>query len=147
MTIFHQLGLDYTFFVQLGLISVVYFLLSSLYFKPFMRLFEVRHKRTIEDREAAKNLMEQAHTKLQEYKKRLTEESAAARKEYEAAITEAKKEEAKLLTQTRDSAKKIVQEALESAGAQRDQLKKSLESEVASLAKAVSESLLVRKDG
>jgi F0F1-type ATP synthase membrane subunit b/b' len=147
VTIFHQLGLDYTFFVQLGLISVVYFLLSSLYFKPFMRLFEVRHKRTIEDREAAKNLMEQAHTKLQEYKKRLTEESAAARKEYEAAITEAKKEEAKLLTQTRDSAKKIVQEALESAGAQRDQLKKSLESEVASLAKAVSESLLVRKDG
>ncbi len=144
--IFQQLGLDHTFFYQLAIFCVLFFLLSRLYFKPFLSLFETRHKRTVADREAAEKLMAQAQTKFDDYKRRLTEERLNARKEYEMILAEAKKEEALLLGQAREEAKKITQTAIDAIGKQRGELKRELEGDIETLAKTVSEKLLLRKD-
>ncbi len=48
----NQLGLDNTFFVELAIIAVLFFALSHFYFRPFLKLFEARLKKTVEDREA-----------------------------------------------------------------------------------------------
>ncbi|MGZ3688015.1 MAG: ATP synthase F0 subunit B [Bdellovibrionota bacterium] len=143
--ILEQLELDRTFFYQLAIFAGLFLILGPLYFRPFLRLFEARHKRTVEDREAAERLMAQAQAKLDEYKRRLAEERFAAKKDYDALMAEARKEETLILSDAREEAKKITQEAAESVNQQREQLKKQLEADVESIAQSVSEKLLSRK--
>jgi F-type H+-transporting ATPase subunit b len=140
-----QLGLDQTFFIQLAIFAGLFFILAKLYFKPFMNLFEIRHKRIVEDREAAEKLMSEADAQFEQYKKRLADERAIAKKEYEAIIADARREESHMLSRARDEAKKIQQEANDSIHQQREQLKKQLEADVESLANGISERLLSRK--
>ena len=81
----NQLGLDNTFFIELAIIAVLFFALSHFYFRPFLKLFEARHKRTVEDREAAVRLMAQAQSKLDEYKRLLLEERVSNKKALDSA--------------------------------------------------------------
>jgi len=143
--VIEQLGLDQTFFYQFVLFWVVFLLLAQLFFRPFLRLFEARHKKTVEDREAAEKLFAQAEAKFEEYKKRLADARLEAKREHDAMIAQAKKEEAAVLHAAREEAKKITHEAAESIAKQREQLKKSLEGEVDQLARTISERLVSRK--
>lgn len=143
--ILDQLGLNNSFFVELGIFAVTFVILSNLFFRPFLKLFEARHKKTVEDREAAEKLLSQANAKFDEYKRLLTEERIAAKKEYDLALAEARKQESDLLQQAREEAKKITQDAADSISRQREQLKKHLEADVEAVAQSVSERLLSRK--
>ena len=143
--ILEQLELNQSFFYQIIVFAVLFFFLSRFYFAPFMKLFEVRHKKTVEDREAAERLMQQAQDLFDEYSRRLTEERATARKEYEQVVSRAQKEENEMLSRARDEAKKITQDAIESVTRQREALRTQLEADIEGLAKTVSESLLSRK--
>jgi F-type H+-transporting ATPase subunit b len=139
-----QLSLDQTFFVELALIAVIFFALSQLYFKPFLKLIQARHKKTIEDREAAERLVQQADSKMAEYQRLLAEERTRLKKIVEAALLEAKKEESAILAQARDEAKKITHETLESIQQQQATLKSQLQADVEALAESISERLLSR---
>lgn len=143
--ILEQLEINQTFFIQFAIFAVLFFILSAVFFKPFLRLIEVRHQKTVADREAAEKLVVQADAKFEEYKARLTQERQAARKEYDAVLAEAKKEESAILGRAREEAKKITQEAAESVTAQRGKLKAELEADVESMARTISEKLLSRK--
>ena len=146
-SLLQQLELNSTLFIQLIVFIVVFVVLSNLYFRPFQRLLEARHKRLVEDREAAEKLMSQADAQFEEYRARLAAERATARAEYERLIAQAKKEESEILSQARVEAKKITQEALDAAQAQQGQAKKQLEQEIETLAQAVVESLLMKRGG
>ncbi len=137
-----QLGLDKSFFVQFFIFALFFWVLSKVYFKPFLKLFELRHKRTVEDKEAAEKLMVQAQAKLEEYQKCLNQERLNARKEYEVILMEAKKEESSLLAQAREEAKKTTQNTLESIGSQRENIKKEIERDIETLAQKVTETFL-----
>jgi F-type H+-transporting ATPase subunit b len=143
--ILEQLGINSTFFAELAIFFVVFVVLSHFYFRPFLQLFEARHKKTVQDREAAEKMMIEAQQRLEEYKQRLAVERAEAKKHYDTILEGAKKEEAAILAKARDEAKKVTLEAAESVSAQRDQLKAQLEKDVESLAQAISEKLLSRK--
>ncbi len=143
--ILEQLELNQTFFIQLAVIAVLFVVLKRVYFKPFLSLIEMRHKKTVEDREAAERLMEQAQARLDEYKKRLSDERSQARKDFEDILNQAQKEEAAILSHAREEARKITQAAADSATEQSEMLRKQLELEVESMARAVSEKLLSRK--
>ena len=143
--ILEQLELNQTFFVQLAVFAALFFVLSRTYFRPFMALLDARHKKTVEDREAAERLLKQADARFEEYTRRLHEEKQAARKEYEDVLNRAKKEEADMLAKSREEAKKITQDALESIAKQREGLRRQLEVEVESMAHQISEQLLSRK--
>ncbi len=142
---FEQLGLDSSFFVEFAIIAVIFFALSNLYFRPFLKLFEARHKKTVQDREAAERLLAQANIKWEEYNRLLNEERLAAKKGFQKELEEVKKQEAELLAQARNEAKKTVQEATESIHQQRLVIKKQLEHDVESIAQSVSERFLSRK--
>ena len=144
--ILDQLGLDRSLFYQIAIFTLLFFLLSNVYFKPFLKLFEVRHKRLVQDREAAEKLVTQANAKFDEYRKRISEERSAAKKEYEALILETKKDEALILADARNEAKKISQAAAETTQQQRELLRKQLEVDVEGIAKNISDMLLVRRD-
>jgi F0F1-type ATP synthase membrane subunit b/b' len=140
-----QLGLDNTFFVELAIIAVLFFALSHFYFRPFLKLFEARHKKTVEDREAAVRLSVQAQAKLDEYTRLLMEERLLNKKALDSALAEAKNKEYEFLAEARDEAKKITQEAADSVNQQRENLKKQLQADVDSIAKSISDRLLSRE--
>lgn len=143
--ILEQLELNRTFFYQLALFAALFLLLRRVYFRPFLKLIELRHRRTTEDRETAEKLGLQAQERLEEYRRRMGEERAAARAEYDRILEAAKKEEAAILAAAREQAKRITQEAVDSVTRQRDDLKKQLELEVEVLARNISERLISRK--
>jgi F-type H+-transporting ATPase subunit b len=143
--ILEQLGINKTFFYQLGIFAILFFLLSRTYFRPFLKLFEARHRRTVADREAADKLMIDAKTKLDQYKIRISQEREAARLAYEEALLAARKEESALLAKAREEAKEITHRVAESVIQQREQLRKQLESDADGLARVISERLLSRK--
>lgn len=143
--ILEQLEINNTFFIQLAIFAVLFFILSAVYFRPFLRLFEARHQKTVADREAAERLMIQADAKFEEYRTRLAHERQSARKDYEAVLADAKKEESAILAHAREEAKKITQEAAESVNAQREKLKADLQADIEGMARTISEKLLSRK--
>ncbi len=145
MSAIEQLGLNQSLFVLLALISVLYFVLTFTFFRPFQKLFDMRHKRTVEDRESAEKMVKQADAKFEEYKQRIAEERQAAKRELDATLEQAKKEEAAILNAARDEARKVTHEAAESVGKQRDQLRRQLELDVEVLARNISEKLISRK--
>lgn len=140
--ILQQLGLDQTYFIQLGIFAVLMLVLGQVYFKPFMRLFQTRHKKTVEDREEAERMMTDADARFEDYKKRIAQERQSARAEYEKLLDEAKKEESRILSEARNEAKRITQEAAESAAKQREEIKRSLDVDVESIALNISNTLL-----
>jgi len=142
--ILQQLGVDQTFFVIFGIFTAVFFILERVYFKPFFKLFELRHKKTVEDRQAATDMLAQAESKLDEYQRKLNDARTQARTEFNQLIDEAKKEEARVLAGAREEAKKIAQEASAEVLQQRDRLKKQLEGEVEQIAKGIADKLLVK---
>ena len=143
--VLEQLGLNSTFFVEFAIFVVLFFILSNVYFKPYLKLFQARHKRTVEDKEAAEKLMLQAQVKLDEYKRILLEERVAAKAELEKAIAEAKTHEAEQLAHAREEARRMTHQTFDEIEKQRQQLKKQLSADVESLGQSIAERLLSRK--
>jgi F-type H+-transporting ATPase subunit b len=144
--ILKQLELNQTFFIQLVIFGVVFFILSHVFFRPFMKLFAARHQKTVRDREAADRLMAAAQERLETYKKRLAEERSSSKKAYEAILNQAKRDEAEVLAKIREDAKKITQEAVDSVSKQRDALRQQLEKDVEAFANTISNKLLSSKN-
>ena len=69
-----QLGIDQTFYIQFAVFVAIFFILPSLFFKPFQKLIEARHQKTVADRERAEELVKQANAKLEEFRTRMSEE-------------------------------------------------------------------------
>ena len=144
--IIQQLGLNESFFYQFAIFAVLFAVLANVYFKPFLKLLEARHKRTVEDKVAAQKLVEQAAAKLEEYKNRIHDERLALRKEFDALLLDVKKEEATILSSARTEARAITQEAAESVARNRVQVVKQLEGEVDGIAGQIVQTLLSRND-
>lgn len=145
--ILDQLQLNGTFFLQFIIFTVVFLIIGQLFFKPYMKLFEERRKRTLEDRKAAEKLMADAEKKLKEYQEALSNARSAARESYEQVAAEAKKEEERILSEAREKVKNVTQEAVSAVDAQRDELKRSLEADVNALAQQVADKLTASKQG
>jgi F-type H+-transporting ATPase subunit b len=143
--ILQQLGLDSTFYTQLMVFFVLFIFLGQFFFKPFLRLIEERHRRTVQDREAAESMMASAAAKMEEYQAKLHAARVEARGELESVIASAKAEEAKVLTAARDEAKKITQQVSSEIDVERARVRAQLEMDAEALATAISDKLLVRK--
>ena len=143
--IIDQLGLDGTFFTQLGVFFVLFFFLGRVYFAPFLKLFQERHQRTVADKEAAQALLAQADEKFSEYQSKISEARLRARQEMEEALRAGHREEQAILTRSRDEAKRLTQAALQEVDAERARLRAAIETDAESLAKAIVDHLLVKK--
>lgn len=139
--ILQQLGVDQTFYIQFAIFMAIFIIIPNVFFKPFQKLIEARHQKTVADRERAEELVKQANAKLEEFKARITEERARARAEYDRVMSEVKAEESRILGSAREEAKKITQAALENIQNQSTALKRSLEADVEGIALQIAETL------
>ena len=144
--ILEQLELNETFFIQLGIVVFLFFVLKVSFFKPFLNLFKIRHQKTVEDKQAAEKLLAEANRKLEEYQKQLAAAKSEAQTTYENILMHAKKEETEIFSKAREEAKKINQDAAAEIFTIREKLKKDLEADVNVLAQRISDQLLQRRD-
>jgi F0F1-type ATP synthase membrane subunit b/b' len=139
-----QVGFYNYFLIKLAILVVIFLIIPRLFFKPFQKLIEMRHQRTVADRERAEELVRQANAKLEEFKTRMSAERHRARAEHERVIAEVKAEEAKIIATSREEAGKITRAASESIQSQSAALKRSLEADVEGMAIQISDMLTKR---
>ena len=139
-----QLGIDQTFYYEFAIFVVIFMVIPPLFFKPFLKLIETRHQKTVADRDRAEELVKQANSKLEEFRTRMNEERVRARAEHERVIAEVKSEEVKILGLAREEAKKVTQATLETIQTQSAQIKRALEADVEGLALQISDMLTKR---
>jgi F-type H+-transporting ATPase subunit b len=75
------IDLDGTFFIQLTIFLVLFLVLRSLVFQPFMRLLDERDKRTRGAREEAKAMVAEATAKVQKYEESIAQARLAAQED------------------------------------------------------------------
>lgn len=140
-----QLGLDETFLIQLGVFAIVFLILGNVYFKPFLKLFQIRHERTIKDKEAAEKLTLQAQQKLEDYKNQLSVQKQETMKDFDRVIAEAEAREAEIVAKAWEEAKRITHTTAEKINIERESIRKQIEADIDQLAKQISEKMLSRK--
>jgi len=140
-----QLHIDQSLFVQLAIFTLLFLILSQIYFKPFLNLIQRRHEKTVEDRIKAERLAKEANEKIQLYRARLQEERKKFRADYENLVLESRQKEQEIISEARTKAKLITETSLKEARAQKERLKQELQSEVQGMAKNIADNLLLRK--
>ncbi len=141
-SIIETFGLDSSFFYHIAIFLFLFFALKKLYFNPFLRLFEIRHKKTVEDRLAAEQLLKRADEKLKEYQTKVSEAHISAKKEFEKLMAEAKTVEDQALNSARNEAKKITQATVQELESQKEKVRSDLNQETGQFATKISEQLL-----
>lgn len=139
-----QLGLDQTFYTQFILIAVLYAFLTVVYFKPFQKLLEKRHHKTVGERAEADRVIAELKEKLAEYEAQLAIAQRKARANMEAILLDAKTKENEILTAARTEAKNTTQAAIQVLNQEKEKISKSLQAEVEKLATEATSKLLLR---
>ncbi len=140
--ILDQLGLDQTFFYQLGIFFIAFLILGQVYFKPFLKIIEARNKAIHKNRADADAAIAQAKAMLESYQSQIKAERVTAKRQLEEALAEARKEEEKVLTTARAEARDIALSAAQELSKQESQIRSNLAVEVESLALQLSKKLL-----
>lgn len=143
-SILQSLGINQTIFIQLGLFVAIYLILTRVYFKPFMKLIELREQRTKEDKESAKKLLIEAEEKFAEYQALIRKAKEEAHAVFDDVVSKAKSKEREILEQSKNEVKNINQEALSELNNKKAEIKKNLEKEVSGLAQLLADKLLMK---
>lgn len=143
-----QLGLNGTFFVEFGIVAIVCIFLSNVFFKPFLYIFELRHKKTIRDQKLADSLMADVLKKWETYRLLIQREKFAILKNYEFALCESRNKQSSLLAEAQMEAKKITSQAVASVMQQRKEISAQLSVEASVLSSGLFEKFLsgLRRD-
>lgn len=140
-----MIDLDGTFFVQIGIFFVAFFVLRSLVFKPVMELFDAREAAIDGARQAAKDMELEAETSRAKLEGELKSVRQAANEEREGVRTEAQK----LAREQTERARAEAESALTSARAKLDQeaaqVRAQMNALVPNLATQIASKLLGRQ--
>ena len=142
MDILEQLELDYTFFVQFIVFSVLFFLLNFFYFRPFQKLFELRKEKTIGSMELTKKLKIELDNKKKEYSKSINEIKKEASNKREKLKLKILKEEVEILRKAHENYRNIIKEATLKSQDLSKNLKKELEKDSEDLTNLVVRKIL-----
>jgi len=132
----------FSILVTIIYVGVLYIFLSKFFFGPVTGILEER-RAAIEGRlEQAQSRIEEVEKKTAEYESSIREAQSEAHRYQKAIRDGALEERARLLVEARDEAKQLIDQARAKLGAETVFAKKRLESEIDTLAKRLSETLL-----
>jgi F-type H+-transporting ATPase subunit b len=103
------MDIDRTMLVQMAVFVLLIVVLSPLLFKPVLRLFEERERRTEGARSDARAMQERAENLLERYQRKLEDVRTTATQERERLRAETLQLEAKILGQARQATSQIVE--------------------------------------
>jgi F-type H+-transporting ATPase subunit b len=139
-----QLGIDQSFYAQFILVVLFYFLISTLYLKPFQRLLALREERTTGAVKEAQVLVQKAEELQAQYKNRLQSVHQRVSAVMTKAQDESKLEAGKILDAAAQDARSKVQATIKELDGQRASLLGALTAESKSIAQEIVSKVLNR---
>lgn len=140
-----DMDFDRTALVQMVLFAALIVVLSPLLFKPVLRLFDERERRTEGARADARALQEKAEELLGRYQSKLEDVKRAANEERDRLRTETAKLEGTILDQARQANTRIVEEGRHQIQAEVDKIKSELSEHSRRISKEIGRTVLGRE--
>jgi len=137
-----NVDIDMTFVGQIVIFMFLILVLQPLLFKPVLRVFEEREKRTTGARGEARAMQEKAGELLRRYEAELNRVRRVAAAEREKTRGEAARLEAKILNEAREAANKIVAEGRQRIEKEVNAIRFELGSQSARLAEDIAVMIL-----
>lgn len=135
---------DLTFVLQMVVFATLIVVLQPLLFRPVLRVFEERERRTEGARDSARSMQEEAGELLSRYEKELAKVHEVARQERDRIRAETAKVEAEVMGRARETANRILEEGRARIERERGQIEFSLGRESERLARNAAEAVLGR---
>lgn len=132
-----QLGIDQTFFIQFGIVTVLYFVLSPTYIKPFQKLIERRDGATTGSRKEIDEMVKVYEDRLLAYKSKVKEANAAVRHDYKLHEAESQRQAAQVMQDAVAESRARIQRAQAEIKSQEAAIVSELSSESTLLAKDI----------
>lgn len=139
-----QLGIDQSFYVIFVSITILYFVLSLVYLKPYQKLLELRKESIDGAKKQAQSLTAQAEAKFGEYRDRLRSVTDKARDFLRQAEDAARKEESAILGDAGTKAKVSLQNVQSQLDTERKSVVDAVSTEISALAVEVATKVLGR---
>ncbi len=142
-----QLGIDASFFVQLGIFLLVFLWLRYIYFVPFLKLIQRRESLSEGRSDEARRLEEDSARMEQEYGETFAKIRKRASTERDADLALARKEAQRLAEEARGQAKAKLDSVREAAARSAEADLTSLRSQVHTVSSLLVEKLTKTKVG
>jgi F-type H+-transporting ATPase subunit b len=140
-----EMDVDRTMLFQSAIFVMLIVVLSPLLFKPVLRLFEERERRTEGARFDARLLQDKAETLLGQYQAKVEEVRRVAAQEREHLRTEALQLESKIIGEARAATARLVQEGRAQIEREATKIREALGAERQAIAREISSKVLGRE--
>ena len=141
MELLKSLGIDSTLWIHLACFVVAYLALSTLVFRPYLRAYQERERRTLGNEEDAVRLIEEAHQLAETYETRAKALNAQMKSVYDERRAAASKENERAIGAARDEANSILASARERIATEIENARRALSADVGPLASAIATKL------
>lgn len=139
------MDIDRTVLVQMAVFVLLILILSPLLFKPVLRLFEERERRTEGARNAARAMQDKAEEVLQRYQAKLDEVKRAVAVERDRLRNETLRLEAQIVEQARQTNVRIVEQGRGQIQSEVAAIRGELDAYSRKIAKQIGASVLGRE--
>jgi len=143
--IFETLEISQVALLQLGLVIVLAFLLSSLLIKPVLRTFEERENLSVKPVEESRRLLAEADEKAREYDESLRRSAVDALAKKRRVMEEASRTERKRVEAVAEETNRKIDERKGQIAAEKDAASTILRAEITKLSVAIAEKVLGRR--
>jgi F0F1-type ATP synthase membrane subunit b/b' len=129
-TILTGLGVNSTFWIQLGLFLFTFLIVNNFVFKPYQKALQQRHEKTIGGEDVTKQLVLEAQEIQARYERRARQVNEQIKSAYDSALSLAYKKQSDILETTRKDAAEAMKQSRDKISTQvteaRTQLQKEL---------------------
>lgn len=141
MEILTALGVDKTLWIHLVCFFVSYLALSQLIFKPYLRAYEEREKRTVGNEEHAVRLVREAGDLQGQYEQKAKVVNAQIKSAFDASRVDAGKRYESLVLAAREEAQKLLESSRAQLAKEIQSARKALSAEIPAVSSAIASKL------
>ncbi len=145
LSLLTALGVNQTIWVQLGCFLVSYVALTELIFKPYMKAYHEREKRTVGGEEFATRIIEEAKELSGNYERKAREINSEIKSMYDQKRSDALRDYEKMLAEARESSTELIAAARTKIAIEVEAARKKLVTEIPAVSGAIA-SRLAGKD-
>ena len=146
MDIFSQLGVNHTFWMQLGIFIIVLFLLQNIGFKLYAQALSDREKRTLGNEDLATELKEQAKEVYQRYEVAARSLNTDIKNLFDESRKQAQSQTEEQLQVVRREVQKLSDETKRTVAQEVQVAKKKINEDLPLLANEISQKLMFTKE-
>ncbi len=139
------IDLDGSFFLQLAIFWIAYFILKATVFKPILAVLDAREETIEGSKREAKQVEQDARAKQKEFDEQLSSVRTRGNEEREALRAEAKHLESSLLDKVRAETLAQLREAEETLASEGRKAREHIDAQTPALAREIASKLLARE--